>query len=203
MVSLCTGFVTTYSGLLAARFFLGLAEGGILGGIILYLSMFYPRAQLMRRIGFFYCAAPLSGAFGGLLAAGLAEIKTKHFSGWHWIFFVEGALTIVFGLVAAFFLPNTPASARFLSPQDQEAAARRMQIDTAGGSASKVEHEHFSWRAVRMAILNVNTILLSLLFFAIITPIYSYSLFLPTIIKAFKYPTLKAQLYTVPPSKLP
>ena len=29
----------------------------------------------MYRIGLFYCAAPLSGAFGGLLATGLAEIQ--------------------------------------------------------------------------------------------------------------------------------
>lgn len=29
----------------------------------------------MLRIGLFYCAAPLSGAFGGLLATGLAQIN--------------------------------------------------------------------------------------------------------------------------------
>lgn len=31
------------------------------GGIILYLSMFYKRHNLMFRLGVFYCAAPLSG----------------------------------------------------------------------------------------------------------------------------------------------
>jgi MFS family permease len=38
IVSLCTGFVKSYQGLLVARFFLGLAEGGLLGGIIIYLG---------------------------------------------------------------------------------------------------------------------------------------------------------------------
>lgn len=51
LVSTFTGFVTNYSGLLAARFFLGLCEGGLLGGMILYLSMFYRRHQLLYRIG--------------------------------------------------------------------------------------------------------------------------------------------------------
>src|SRR6266536_2142597 len=37
--------------------------------------MFYRRHDLLYRIGLFYCAAPLSGAFGGLLATGLAQIK--------------------------------------------------------------------------------------------------------------------------------
>lgn len=69
-----------------------------------------------------------------------------------------------------------------------------------------------------MATFNVNTVLLSLNFFAIITPyveifprtqgtlstdcssIYSYSLFLPTIISSLGYNSVKAQLFTVPPN---
>jgi MFS family permease len=81
-VSMCTGFVKTYEGLLVARFFLGLAEGGLLGGMLVYLAMFYRRHQLLYRITLFYCAAPLSGAFGGLLATGLAQIKSDGFNGW-------------------------------------------------------------------------------------------------------------------------
>ena len=74
VVGTCMGAVKNYSGLLAARFFLGLCKGGLLGGMVLYLGMFYQRHELLFRIGLFYCAAPLSGAFGGLLATGLAEI---------------------------------------------------------------------------------------------------------------------------------
>jgi MFS family permease len=86
LVSMCTGFVKSYAGLLAARFFLGLAEGGLLGGMLVYLAMFYRRHQLLYRITLFYCAAPLSGAFGGLLATGLAQIHTGGYNGWVSIF---------------------------------------------------------------------------------------------------------------------
>jgi sugar phosphate permease len=82
LVSMCTGFVKSYRGLLAARFFLGLTEGGLLGGMLVYLSMFYRRHQMLFRITLFYCAAPLSGAFGGLLAAGLAQIQSGGYNGW-------------------------------------------------------------------------------------------------------------------------
>jgi len=82
VVSMCTGFVKSYTGLLVARFFLGLAEGGLLGGMLVYLSMFYRRHQMMFRITLFYCAAPLSGAFGGLLATGLAQIHSGGYNGW-------------------------------------------------------------------------------------------------------------------------
>jgi len=62
-------------------------EGALLGGILVYLAMFYRRHQMLYRIGLFYCAAPLSGAFGGLLATGLAKIKYGGYNRWPWIFF--------------------------------------------------------------------------------------------------------------------
>jgi hypothetical protein len=48
---------------------------GVVGGVVIYLAMFYRRHAMMLRNGLFYCAAPLSGAFGGLLASGLAKIQ--------------------------------------------------------------------------------------------------------------------------------
>lgn len=201
LVSTCTGFVKTYEGLLACRFFLGLAEGGLLGGLVLYLSMFYRRHQLLYRIVMFYAAAPLSGAVGGLLATGLAEIKSGSYNGWPFIFFVEGAITIIFGVTACFFLPHTPGEAKFLSEEERAGAVARMRLDAHGATtATDVNEEKFSWYYFRRAFLNINTLMLSLNFFAIITPIYSFSLFLPSIISSLGYTRVTAQLLTVPPN---
>lgn len=82
IVSTCLGSVKSFGGLVACRLLLGACEGGMFGGIILYLSMFYKRHNLMFRLGIFYCAAPLSGAFGGLLATGLAQINYHGYNGW-------------------------------------------------------------------------------------------------------------------------
>jgi MFS family permease len=185
--------------------------------MILYLSMFYQRHKLMFRIGLFYCAAPLSGAFGGLLATGLARIHSGSYHGWPFIFIVEGCITVLFGILTIFFLPHTPSECKFLTEEERAGAALRMHLDAHGADAADdVKNETFSkcrlrifeisanlspgWHWVKMALLNWNTILLSLNFFAIITPIYSYSLFLPTIIKSLGYTTVHAQLLTVPPN---
>lgn len=69
-----TGFVNNYSGLLAARFFLGLLESGVFPSLVLYLSMFYRRRELQTRISLFFAAASLSGAFSGLLAAAIVNL---------------------------------------------------------------------------------------------------------------------------------
>ncbi|KAF2718325.1 MFS general substrate transporter [Polychaeton citri CBS 116435] len=201
LVCMCTGFVKNYAGLLAARFFLGLAEGGLLGGMIIYLAMFYRRHQMMYRIGLFYCAAPLSGAFGGALATGLAQISTPGYDGWPFIFFVEGAITIVYGLVCIWFMPHTPSDAKFLTDEERAAALKRMLLDSQGAASNdEVKHETFDWRWVRMALANWNTVLLSLLFFLIITPIYSYSLFLPTINTGLGFSKTEAQGFSAPPN---
>ncbi|KAF4611239.1 hypothetical protein D9613_007072 [Agrocybe pediades] len=59
-------FVESYGSLLAVRFILGLAEGG---------TLYYPRRQLVLRIGIFFGTSPsLAGGFGGLLASGLLSV---------------------------------------------------------------------------------------------------------------------------------
>ncbi|KAK5715981.1 hypothetical protein LTR15_009806 [Elasticomyces elasticus] len=203
IVGTSMGAVKSYGGLIACRLLLGACEGGMFGGIILYLSMFYKRHQLMFRLGVFYCAAPLSGAFGGLLATGLAQIEYHGYDGWPWIFFIEGTITVIVACVAFFFLPHTPAQCKFLSPDEQWHAAHRLHMDLNGATLSaNVEEEHFSWTAVKHALLNVNTIAMSINFFIILVPIYSFSLFLPSIIAGLGYKAVHAQLLTVPPNFL-
>ncbi|KAK4543228.1 hypothetical protein LTR36_005778 [Oleoguttula mirabilis] len=169
IVGTCMGAVKTYGGLIACRMLLGACEGGMFGGIILYLSMFYKSISVPSA----------------------------------WIFFIEGAITIIVAMVAFFFLPHTPAQARFLTPEEQWQAAHALKLDLHGAtSAEHVEEEHFSWASVRHALLNVNTIAMSLNFFLILVPIYSYSLFLPSIIKGLGYTKVHAQLLTAPPNCL-
>jgi sugar phosphate permease len=89
------GFVTNYSGLLAARWFLGLAEAGLYShkyltvrfpGVQFYLSCWYKRKEFGLRSAIFFSAAALSGSFGGLLAAAIANMKgIAGKAGWSWI----------------------------------------------------------------------------------------------------------------------
>ena len=117
------------------------------------------------------------------------------------IFFVEGAITIVFGFAILFVLPHTPSDINFFTAEEKQACIARMQLDAHGSNtAATVNDEKFDWYWVRRALLNVNTLITSLLFFAIITPIYSFSLFLPTIIRSMGYSRVTAQLFTVPPN---
>lgn len=90
---MCLGFVRSFGSFAAVRALLGIAEGGLFPGIVLYLSSMYTRGELALRIGIFYTSASLSGAFGGLLARGLSAIGPRGgLEGWRWIFIIEGLL---------------------------------------------------------------------------------------------------------------
>lgn len=59
------------------RFLLGVFEAGMMPGIAYYLSRWYRRSELAFRLSLYIVAAPLAGAFGGLLASGI--LKLSHF----------------------------------------------------------------------------------------------------------------------------
>ncbi|BFZ65409.1 hypothetical protein YB2330_006575 [Saitoella coloradoensis] len=199
VVGTLMGIVKSYEGLLAARFFLGMFEGGLLGGLILYLSTFYRRHELLYRVGLFYTAAPLSGAFGGLLASGIAQMRgIGGLLGWSWIFIIEGIVTVIFGVVTIFFLPNDPGSASFLTSEERTIAVERLILD-GGVTRDDEAGAGFKGKQVWRAVANWNTWLTAMIFFCLITPIYSFSLFLPTILKTFTASTTKTQLLSVPP----
>ena len=68
VVTTLLGVVQNFSGLVAARFFLGLAEAGLFPGVAYYLTAWYPRYDVQVRLAVFFSAASIAGAFSGLLA---------------------------------------------------------------------------------------------------------------------------------------
>jgi hypothetical protein len=63
-------------------------------------------------------------------------------------------MTVVFGIVCFFFMPDTPAAAGFLSAEQKEWALLRMRIDSGGSTTvAMVEDEKFGWHQAKMALL--------------------------------------------------
>lgn len=88
-----------FAGLAALRILLGMAEAGFGVGGVFYLTQFYKRDELAKRIALFYGSQTISGAFSGLIAFGVFQIKGE-LKGWQYLYLVEGALTILVGAIA-------------------------------------------------------------------------------------------------------
>jgi len=198
LITTMQGVVKTYHGLLVCRFFLGLFEGGVFPGLVLYLSFFYPRQRLQTRIASFFSAASISGAFSGILAYGIIRMNNVGSRpGWAWIFILEGLFTILFGLSSFFLLPRSPTHARFLNDDEKAYIVAKLREDGALGRDDTVDS--FSWSEVWKAFTLPQVGLVALIFFFDGVVLYGLAYFTPSIIQSLGYTAANAQLMSVPP----
>ncbi|KAI1405001.1 MFS general substrate transporter [Hypoxylon fuscum] len=194
IVATLMGIVQNLSGFFVARFCLG-AESGLFPGVVFYFSMWYKRRERQYRISLFFSAASLAGAFGGILAYGIGRMRGVVFeNGWRWIFILEGILTVVVAAAAYGFVHNYPDTSKFLSEDERNFIHQRLAADS-----DATHNESFTWAAVVEALKDPNCWLYGLGFHTMSLPLYTSSLFLPTIITNLGYTAATAQLLTVPP----
>ncbi|KAL8912976.1 MAG: hypothetical protein Q9172_007383 [Xanthocarpia lactea] len=195
------GLVHNFEGLMAARFFLGLTEAGLFPGISYYLSCWYRREEFGIRAAIFFSAAAVSGSFGGLLAAAIANMAgVGGKPGWAWIFILEGLATIFVGIASFWMVFDFPDEATFLSPVDRERVIRRLKAD----QQSSAEHEDFQMSYFWASVKDWKTWLYAVIYMGADGPLYAFSLFLPTIIgpDGLGFKDTTAQLLSVPPYAL-
>lgn len=139
-ISAATAAVKSYGQLLAVRAVLGVAEAVFFPGAIYYLSAWYTKTELGKRIAALYIAQQVGNAFGGLFAAAIFHLDGAHnIRGWQWLFIIEGSATVGIGAVCAFFMPEFPHNSKILSPSERDLAVWR--IESEAGAAEGTENE--------------------------------------------------------------
>ncbi|CAF4198632.1 unnamed protein product, partial [Adineta steineri] len=151
IITTLTGLVNSYGGLLACRLLLGAPEAGLFPGATYYLSSWYTRRELSWRVSILFSAATLAGTFGGILAYGINHMNgIGGQEGWRWIFYIEGIITVVVGVLAFFFISDFPSNRpKFLTESECNRVMVRLQRDAGPGGS-----EHFSWQQVSAAFLD-------------------------------------------------
>ena len=69
-----------------------MSESAFFPLVIYYLTTFYRRGELARRLAIFYAASNIANAFSGLLAFGVFHIHSN-LESWRYLFIIEGGLT--------------------------------------------------------------------------------------------------------------
>ncbi|KAL4935529.1 hypothetical protein BDV06DRAFT_217365 [Aspergillus oleicola] len=202
VVMTLTGILQNYSGLLAARFFLGLTEAGLFPGLAFYVSLWYPRSNAQFRLALIFASASMAGAFSGLLAYLISMMDgVGSLEGWRWIFILEGILTVIVATASFWLVWDEPASATFLSDNEKDVLLRSLNYAQSQAEYSadlQLGKHSFRWKHVKEAVLDWQTWFHCISYWGMACAVYALSLFLPTIIKGLGYSSAIAQLLTIP-----
>lgn len=180
IVSLLFTWVESATTLYWLRFLLGIAEAGFFPGAILFLSLWVPARHRAKVLATFYLAQPLTTVIGAPIASMLIGAHGAFgLEGWRLMFFGVSVPAIVVGIIAWFYLPDTPNDAKWLNQDEKDwlnkalATEEKTKVASHGTMTGKALTDGRVW-------------LLALIYFGFIYGLYALGFFLPTIISGFE-----------------
>ncbi|KAM6530191.1 hypothetical protein FALCPG4_008315 [Fusarium falciforme] len=192
VVATCTGTVKNMAGLCACRAVLGILEAAFGAGAPYYLSLFYQRRELGLRVSILIGMSPLANCFAASLAYGIAQINAS-LEPWRLILLLEGAPAIIVAPFVYFFLADSAQKAKFLTEDEKEAATARL------GTRDTTEKTKLNWKQVTAGLSDYQPYVHALIHFCCNYSFAGLANFLPTIVQALGYSSIKAQGLTAPP----
>ncbi|KAF3021462.1 hypothetical protein E8E14_009024 [Neopestalotiopsis sp. 37M] len=199
VISAATAGVKNFGGLIAVRFFLGFVEAAYFPGCLYYLSCWYTRKELGLRTAMLYSGALISGAFSGLISAGItANLDgAQGIAAWQWLFIIEGVATVGIAFISYFVLPNFPRTTSWLTEEERALAVWRLEEDIGEDDWIDSEHQSF-WQGAKLAFSDVKTYVLMVLLFCFVAS-GSVTNFFPTVVSTLGYNSVNSLLLTAPP----
>jgi ACS family tartrate transporter-like MFS transporter len=179
IVAAIMAFVTGPVSFLTLRFLLGVAEAGFFPGMILYLTYWFPSKYRARVIAALFLAVPGANAVTAVVSGALLQLDgTLGLRGWQWLFILEAVPAILLAFAVLALMTDRPAKASWLHPEERD----WLEGVLAAERSSKFKaHGEFT---LYQALTNSTVLLLSSIYFTIVTATYGITFFLPPILKA-------------------
>src|SRR6185295_13645172 len=108
------------------------------------LTYWFPAEARGRALSRFMTATPIAGVIGGPVSGLLLGMHgIAGLDGWQWLFLIEGLPAIVLGFVTLSYLPDGPKQATWLTLEEKEWLASRLQRER----EDTLRHGHHTLRA--------------------------------------------------------
>lgn len=197
LISAGMAFVQSETSFYILRFLLGVAETGLVPGVMLYLTMWIPNARKAEITALFYLAVPVATIIGAPLSSYLMGIEAFGMTGWRFMFLAEGIPSVLFALVVWFFLDDKPEQAKWLDEKERHWLVTKLNAEKQAQQANT-----HSTSSLLGSIKDPLVLGMSFCYFAMVIPLYALSFFLPTIVQqmgAGEYSSLKIGFITAIP----
>lgn len=201
VASMLQATASNWQGLMACRFFLATAEAGFGPGMPYLFSFFYTRRELGFRCGIFLSAAPLATTFAGALAYGITSSHYHSIASWRLLFIIEAIPPLILAFVVFFFLPDSAATAKFLT-EEEKATARARAISHSGHEAGTAQGNRVGSINPRDIVETLKTPqawIQALMYFSCNVAFASLPVFLPAVLTGMGFTSVNAQGLTAPP----
>ncbi|KAK3329925.1 MFS general substrate transporter [Apodospora peruviana] len=135
LITLCTGFVTTWKQIIALRILLGAATSGIYPGLTCLISAWYPRREQQLRFAFMQSGEVIILATGTLVNYSLHRHANGYrgLESWRWMFIVQGLCTCIIGIATYWWMVDFPENSfksfKFMTPAEASIVSRRIMTD--------------------------------------------------------------------------
>ncbi|EKG12430.1 Major facilitator superfamily [Macrophomina phaseolina MS6] len=191
-----TAAVTTHHGLYAQRFFLGFVESAIPTGYMCIVSSFYAQREQGLRQAIWFASTGLFTIIGAALnyAFGRIDDTATPLQRWQYLYLAAGAATVLFGAWCWALVPDSPATAWFLSPEERRVAVERLRRGAAGTRCTAIKPRQITEALLR----DPKTLLVFVMMGAAYTVNGAVSGFGPLIVSTFGYTALEAILLQFP-----
>ncbi len=179
IVAVLTAFVQDAFQFGVIRFILGIAEAGFFPGVLLYLTLWFPREYRTQVLVIFSLSNPLANAVAAPVSGWIMGLHGMWgLEGWQLVFILEGFPAVLLAFAVFFWLPDRPSDAKWLTAQERDWITRSIARENAD-----TETRHGKIR-LREVFSNGKLWALITLFFGIVFGAYGLGLWLPSIVKS-------------------
>ncbi|CAG99469.1 Thi73p [Kluyveromyces lactis] len=139
VVVVCHCVCKTYASLMIVRVLLGLFESCSAVGCITVNGMYYTKSEQTQRIGYWAAQAGTGYIIGGLMSFGFLHYHGTEFTSWQIMFLVVGLVTVGFGIVTYFYLPDNVPKAWFLNEKEKVQVIEHIRSNQTGLETKKIK----------------------------------------------------------------
>ncbi|KAH9883992.1 allantoate permease [Xylariomycetidae sp. FL2044] len=192
IILITTPACTSFAGIATNRFLLGFTEATVNPAFVTIMSIWYTSAEQPLRLEAYYCTNGIATMFGGLIGYAVGHITTG-LARWMYVFIIFGACSLAHGVVSLIFLPDVPATARFLTERE-----RSIAIDRVSRNRQGVKNSHFKKNQAIQCLKDPKTWILFIMAVGAQVPNSAITSFASAIIKSFGFDALGTQYMQIP-----
>ncbi|MDR3440183.1 MFS transporter [Telmatospirillum sp.] len=174
IICIATSYITSESQLIALRFALGVAEGGMLPVVLTMVAKWFPDEERGRATAIVIMFVPIANIISGPIAGTVIQ----HF-GWRDLFLFEGIASFFLIVPWVLMVQEDPEKAKWISPVEKAYILRRLQAE----QEELVKTPSVKNASFLQVMGNASMWKLIIINFFYQTAIYAFVIWLPTVIK--------------------